>query len=571
MKKRINLYSALLAVIMVLASCSKPPEDLTDVQHDVNPSPLVVKAGKVNAQINLTFPAKFIPKKAVVELIPVLSYEGGEVEGKSVTVQGEKVEDNFTSISYGNGGSIAVPVSFDYQKDMRLSDLSVKAKITIGSKEYTTPPYKVADGINAVETLVIDEQSAPALGDDKFQRVIPDAAKADIHYIIQQAYIRGSELREDDIKALKDFIKEAQNAENKEFAGVDISSYASPDGPRDLNKRLAERREGSADSFIERELKRAKVDAASEEGFIDSKYTPEDWEGFKEELEASNVEDKDLILRVLSMYSDPEVREKEIKNLSAAYKELAEDILPKLRRSKLAVNVNVIGRSDEEISELAENNPSELNEEELLYAATLVDDSDAKLDIYKKVTSVYPKDWRGYNDMGYVYFKTMKFDDAEKAFKKAADIDESVPEVQNNLGAIALVNGDVAKAKEYFGKAAGAGDELTYNMGLVNIHEGNYAAAVKNLGNSASNNAALAKILTEDYKGALATLNSVDKPICMTDYLKAIVGAKTNDKDLVIASLKAGVDKNEDLKDLAKTELVFAEYFEDPEFKSIVE
>lgn len=570
MKKRINLYSALLAVIMVLASCSKPPEDLTDVQHDVNPSPLVVKAGKVNAQINLTFPAKFIPKKAVVELIPVLTYEGGEVEGKAVTVQGEKVEDNFTTISYANGGGIAIPVSFDFKEDMRISDLNVKAKITIGTKEYTTPNYKVADGVSAIETLVIDEQAAAAITEDKFQRVVPDVANADIHYIIQQAYVRGSELREDDIKALKEFIAEAQGAENKEFAGVDISSYASPDGPEDLNEKLAQRREGAADKFIASTLKRAKVDA-SEEGFIDSKFTPEDWEGFKEELEASNVDDKDLILRVLSMYSDPEVREKEIKNLSAAHKELADDILPKLRRSKLAVNVNVIGKSDEEISELAANKPSELSVEELLYAATLVDGGEAKLDIYKKVTSVHPKCLRGYNNMGVEYFEMMKFDEAEKAFAKAADIKAGVPDVQNNLGAIALVNGDLAKAKEYFGKAAGAGEELTYNLGLVNLHEGNYAGAVKNLGNSATNNAALAKILTEDYRGALATLNSVENPICMTDYLKAIVGAKTNDKDLMLASLKDGVAKNADLKKLAKTELTFAEYFEDAEFKSIVE
>lgn len=571
MKKRINLYSALLAVVLVLASCSKPPENLNDVQYDVNPSPLVVKAGKINAQINLTFPAKFIPKKATIELIPVLAYEGGDVEGKSVKVQGEKVEDNNTTISYKNGGGIAIPVSFDFKKEYRLSELKVKAKIVIGSKEYTTPAIKVADGVIAIETLVMDEQSAPAMGVDKFQRIIPEASMADIHYLIQQANIRGSELSADDIKALKAFVKEAKSAENKEFAGVDISSYASPDGAQDLNEKVAKRREGSAESFIKRELKRAKVEELSKEGFVDSKYTPEDWEGFKDELDASSIQDKELILRVLSMYNDPETREKEIKNLSAAYKELAQDILPRLRRSKLTVNVNVIGKSDEEISELAASNPSELSVEELLYAATLVEENDAKLDIYKKVTSVYPKDWRGYNDIGYVYFKTWKFEDAEKAFAKAAEVDATAAEVQNNLGVIALVNNDVAKAKEYFGKAAGAGDVLTYNFGVVNIHEGNYASAVKNLGNCACNNAALAKILTEDYKGALATLNSVKNPICMTDYLKAIVGSKTNDKQLVLSSLKAGVAKNPKLKEMAASEISFSEYFEDAAFKAIVE
>jgi Flp pilus assembly protein TadD len=567
MKKRINLYSAIIAVILVLASCSKPPQDLTDVSYTVNPSPLVEKAGKVDAQISLTFPAKFIPKKAVIELIPVLSYAGGELEGKSVMVQGESATDNNTAISYKNGGGISIPVSFDFKKEMRISELKVKAKIVIGSKEYTTPALKVADGIVAISTLVVDEQAAAAFAKDKFQRIVPESAKADINYVIQQSNVRSSELTADDVKALKAFIKEAKDAKNKEFAGVDVSAYASPDGPQELNTKLAEKREGSSESFLKGEFKKVKESGVS----FDTKYTAEDWDGFKAELEASNIQDKDLILRVLSMYNDPETREKEIKNLSAAYKELTEQILPKLRRSKLTVNVNVIGKSDEEITSLVASNPSSLNVEEILYAASLAKTDDAKLEIYKKATSIYPKDWRAYNDIGYLNFKAWKFDEAEKAFAKAADVNATAPEVQNNLGIIALVNDDVAKAKEYFGKAAGAGDVLTYNFGIVNIHEGNYASAVKNLGNCACNNAALAKILTEDYKGALATLNAVKEPICMTDYLKAVVGARTNDKDLAISSLKSSIAKNAKMKDLAKTDIVFAPYFEDAAFKAVVE
>jgi Flp pilus assembly protein TadD len=567
MKKRINFYSAIIATVMVLASCSKPPQDLNDVKYTVNPSPLEVKAGKVDAQINLTFPAKFIPKKAVIELIPVLTYAAGETESKAVKIQGEKATDNFAVISNKRGGNISIPVSFDYKDDMRLSELKVKAKVTIGGKEYTTPALKVADGVIAISTLVIDEQAATVVGKDAFQRIVPESAKADIHYLIQQANIRNSELTADDIKALRAFIAEAKKAENREFAGVDVSAYASPDGPIDLNTKLAGKREGSAESFVKGELKKVKAADVA----IDTKYTAEDWDGFKAELEKSNIQDKELILRVLSMYNDPETREKEIKNLSAAYKELADQILPRLRRSKLTVNVNVIGKSDEEISKLASTNPSALNVEELLYAATLVEGSEAQLEIYKKATSVFPKDWRGYNNIGYIHAQEWKFDEAEKAFAKAANANASAPEVQNNLGVIALVNGDVNKAKEFFGKAAGVGEALNYNMGIVNIHEGNYAAAVKNLGNCACNNAALAKILTNDFKGALATLNAVKNPVCTTDYLKAVVGAKTNDKDLVINSLKASVAKNPAVKKRAKTDVLFAPYFEDAAFKAIVE
>lgn len=571
MKKRINLYLAAFVLILGFASCEKPPENLDDVKADVNPSPLVVERGEVKATITLSFPEKFIPKKAVVELIPVLVYGDTEKELTSAKIQGEKAIDNFKVISSETGGSISIPVSFKFEEEMRISQLMVKAIVTMKGKEHAVPAYKVADGIIATETLVNDKASAPAIGADNFQRIIAESGTGDIHYLIQQANIRGSELRAEDIVALKEYIKAAVADEKKEFTGVEVSAYASPDGAEDLNTKVAGRRESSAATYIKRELKRAKVEQAADEAFVKTKYTPEDWDGFKELMQASDIQDKELILRVLSMYSDPETREKEIKNLSAAFKELAEDILPQLRRSKLSVNLNLIGKSDEEIASLADSNPSELNVEELLYAATLTDNAEKKIDIYKKVTSVYPKCWRGYNNLGSVYFKERKFEDAEKAFVKADKIKGDVAEVQNNLGAIALVNGDVAKAKEYFGKAAGIGDELNYNLGVVAIHEGNYSAAVKNFGGCKNDNAILAKILSKDLKGAKATIDAVENPTCLTHYLSALVSAKSNDKDGVMGGLKKAVDMNAKFKAVAKTDIEFASYFEDDAFKAIVE
>ncbi len=571
MKKRINLYLAAFVLILGFASCEKPPENLEDVKADVNPSPLVVVKGEVKATINLSFPEKFIPKKSVVELIPVLVYNGTEKELTSAKIQGDKAEDNFKVISSETGGSISIPISFKFEDEMRISDLMVKAVVTMKGKEYPVPAYKIADGIIATETLVNDKASAPAIGADNFVRIIPESATGDIHYLIQQAYVRGSEMNAEDITALKAYIKAAVADSTKEFTGVDVSAYASPDGAEDLNTRVAGGRENSAAAYIKRELKRAKVEELSNDDFVSTKSTPEDWEGFKELMEASDIQDKELILRVLSMYSDPETREKEIKNLSAAFKELADEILPQLRRAKLSVNLNLIGKTDAEIAKLADSNPSELNVEELLYSATLTEDADKKIELYKKVTSVYPKCWRGFNNLGSVYFSKGEFDLAEKAFVKADKIKGDVAEVQNNLGVIALVNGDVAKAKEYFGKAAGIGDELNYNLGVVAIHEGNYSAAVKNFGGCKNDNAILAKILAKDLKGAKATIDAVKEPTCLTNYLSAIVSAKSNDKDGVMSGLKKAVDMNPKFKEVAKTDIEFAAYFEEDAFKAIVE
>lgn len=287
-------------------------------------------------------------------------------------------------------------------------------------------------------------------------------------------------------------------------------------------------------------------------------------------MEASSIQDKELILRVLSMYNDPATREKEIKNLSAAYKEVAEEILPKLRRSKLTVNAELIGKSDEEIAELAASDASALNIEELLYAATLTEDLDKQLSIYKSATTVYPKEWRGYNDMGYVYFKQGKFDEAEAAFKKANDAKSGVAEVNNNMGIIALLNDDVAKAKEYFGKAAGAGDALDYNLGFVAIKEANYKGAVKKYGNCTCNNAALAKIMANDLKGASSALDANKAPNALTSYLKAVVAARQNNNDATLSNLKDALQANADLKAKAATDIEFAKLFDNDEFKGLV-
>ncbi len=570
-KTKINVFAS-IALAALLASCAglnKMKTGAQDVTYTVTPEVLEAHAGKVDVTVKVKVPEKYMDKKAIVELTPVLKYEGGETAFSSKTVQGESVEGNNQIISYLNGGQYSYEGSVPYNENMKVSDLVVRIKATKGTKSLDFDDIKIADGVIATSDLVKDEGAMAAIGKDNFQRIIPESKDADIYFLIQQAALRGTELRKEEIKALKDYIKEAKEAENKEFKGVAISAYASPDGPTDLNTTLSEKRQKATESYLAKELKKAKVDGSAE-GFFDLKNTPEDWEGFKALMEASSIQDKELILRVLSMYSDPEVREKEIKNMSETYKVIADDILPQLRRSKIAVNVDLIGKTDDEIAALAASNPSELNVEELLYAATLTDDLDKQLSIYKSVTTNFPKCWRGFNDVAYVLVKQNKLAEAKASLEKANDI-KATPVVSNNLGVIALREGDLAKAEEYFGAAAGVGAELDNNLGILSIHKGDYDAAMRYFGNSTNCNAALAKILAGKYDAALSTLNANTMEVGFKYYLKAICGARTADNDLMFDSLRKGVELDSSLKAVAVKDMEFGKFFEDATFKSIVQ
>jgi len=568
-KTRLNLI-ATVALSVLLASCAglgKMKKKAEDVKYTVTPEVLEAHGGKVDVTVKVQIPEKYFDKKVTLEATPVLVYDGGETAFSPYKLQGESVEGNDKVISYTNGGSFTYNGSVPYNDNMRVSDLVVRIKGSKGSKTQEFDPYKIADGVEATSTLVCDKGAQAAVGADHFQRIIPEQKTAEIFFLIQRANLRGTELRKDEIKKLKEYIKEVKAAENKEFKGVDVSAYASPDGPTDLNTNLAEKREKVTQKYLDKQLKRDKVEGVA----FDVKSTPEDWEGFKQLMEKSNIQDKELILRVLAMYSDPEVREREIKNMSATYKVLADEILPKLRRSKLAVNVDVIGKSDKEISDLAANNPSELNIEEILYAATLTDNLDLQLDIYKAAVKQHPNCWRAENNVGVVLYKKGDVAGAKAAFEKANSLKSGVPEVNNNLGVIALRDGDVAKAKEYFGAAAGAGAELDNNLGIVAIHEGDYDAAIRYFGNNLNCNAALAKILAEKYDSALSTLNAITKEAGLKYYLKAVIGAKTGDSDLMFASLRKAVELDGKYKKAASTDMVFGKYFEDATFKSIVQ
>ena len=562
MTKKLYLPLLMAMVVALFSSCSKKMGELSTDYFTVTPQVLEAVGGKVPATINGKFPEKYFNKKAVVEVTPVLKWNGGEAKGQPATFQGEKVEGNDQTISYKMGGSYTMKTSFDYVPEMAKSELYLEFKATIGKKVVTIPAVKVADGVISTSELVNNTlgNANPALGEDAFQRIIKEKHDANIMFLIQQANIRSSEL-----KTAKEFNKEVANvneAANKKISNIEVSAYASPDGGVSLNTTLAENRESNTTKMLSKDLKKAKIDAP-----IDAKYTAQDWEGFQELVSKSNIQDKELILRVLSMYQDPAQREQEIKNISSVYKTLADEILPQLRRSRLTLNYEIIGKSDEEIAKLASSNPSELNVEELLYAATLTNDPAKQEAIYTQATKQFPNDYRAFNNLGKLAYQAGNVDKAESYFKKAASVNAS-PEVNMNLGLISLIKGDKAAAETYFGKAAGT-KELGESMGNLYIAQGQYERAVNSFGDSKTNSAALAQILAKDYNKAKNTLANVTRPDAYTDYLMAVLGARTNNSSMVTSSLKSAVAKDPSLAKKAATDLEFAKYFTNADFMSI--
>ncbi|MFA7043659.1 MAG: hypothetical protein WC186_04885 [Bacteroidales bacterium] len=554
MNKKISL-SILLTSMLLLTSCAGKFAPTSDF-FTVTPQVLIAQGGKVPATVDGTFPAKAFPAKGIVTITPVLKYEGGEALGTPITLQGAKVTGNNKVIAK-EGGSFSVSSVFNYIPEMSKSELYLRFNTTIGKKSIDLPEIKVADGVIATEALADATSATPTLSQDKFQRVIQEAHEASILFLIQQAKLRDSELKSDAVKALNEKIAATSTDVNKKITGLEVSSYASPDGATSLNEKLAENREKVTVGYLEKELKNTKA-----VGSIDAKFTAEDWDGFKELVSKSNIQDKELILRVLSMYSDPEKREQEIKNLSSVYQNLAEDILPKLRRSKMMLTVDIIGKTDEQIKDLAVNDPSKLNVEELLYSATLFNNASEKESIYKKATELFPSDYRAYNNLGGLALQAGNLSQAKSNLDKAYSLSKTA-DVSSNLALYSMATGAAASTVDsYLGASAGAAG-LNEAMGIQYIKKGEYAKAVEAFGDIKSNNAGLAQLLTKDYSKAKSTLDAVAKPTAETSYLKAIIGARTNNKDLVVSGLKSAINADKSYAKKAIKDLEFSKYITD--------
>lgn len=544
------------AALMMLTGCSKKLSPFQADYFTVNPNPLEVVGDKVPATVTANIPAKFFVKNAQVTVTPYLTYEGGEVASQPYSFQGEKVRGNSPVVSYDQGGNVTIPVMYNFDPVMLKSQLELAFTVQQGSKQYVLPRVTVADGVVATAALADAGTVNPALAPDKFQRIINEKYDADIHFLINQANVRANQTITSEMGRLSEKMIATQGDSTLQLAEVNISSYASPEGSLDFNTKLAEKREQTTQAFLKDRMKKDKV---TEFGELTANFTPEDWEGFQKLVAASNIQDKELILSVLSMYKDPEQREQEIRNLSSIFDQLADQILPQLRKSRITASINVIGKSDDEIRNLLANDPSKLNVEEMLYAANLCDNNADKMAAYKKAVSQYPDDYRVYNDLGLTQYVAGDYAAAQKSFAQAARLNPAAAEPQMNQGLISLVNKDYRAANQKFGSAAGL-NELGDAMGTYYLMTGDVNNAVKSFGSAKSNNAALAQILNKDYSKAKSTLGAINNPDAVTFYLTAVLGARTNNDKMVQNNLRQAVKLDRTLAARAAKDLEFKNF-----------
>lgn len=555
-------FYALFAAVAVFATACSNLKPLSQSNFNATPSPLETLGNEVPVTINGNFPEKWFNKNAVVRVTPVLKYEGGEEYGTTYTYQGEKVSGNEIEIPYERGKNIDMTTKFAYKPGMLNSELYMRFSAKIKNKSVKLPDVKIAEGVLATSTLSSAKNTMPSVADDGFQRVIKDKQEANIHFVIQQANVRSSETGTRDMRSWQQRVQDAFN-DPRQNVDIEVSAYASPDGGLSLNERLAAEREKNTTQYLEGEFQKRKI--ATD---VSAHYTAQDWDGFRQLLEASDLQDKELVLRVLSMYPDAETREREIKNISFVYSDLASTILPQLRRSRITANIEIIGKSDEEIMEFWNNNPQNLSVEELLYASTLIDNNTEKEKIYQYVTVNFPRDYRGWNNMAAAYYQHGDINSAKQALSRASLIAPEAAEVNANNALMAILDGNNDKARELLGKSSGA-PNLNGIMGLFYLTDGSYNRALDAFGDTKSNNAALAQLLTKNYNAADITLKSIQNPDATTYYLMAIVGARTNNFNNVLNNLQKAVELDKNFAVRALKDLEFAKYQKNHDFVSL--
>ena len=536
------LGAALLGI--AAAACSSPEkmaEQAEAIIIDCNPVVLEAKAGKVEADIAVTYPADYFHPKAILEVTPVIVYEGGEAKMAPFYYQGEKVTDNYKVVPTA-GSTVKERVSFNYVEGMEKSYLELRGVVKFKKKSVNLPVLKAADGVNTTYMLVHKEGKVEFKADN-YQDVIAETAEGQILYNINSSTVRNSELRSESIKNFQAAIDAIKADERREFKGTDIVAYASPDGSEELNNKLSDNRSTSAEKAFGKVVKKHSID-----GDVNVQSVGEDWEGFKELVSESNIEDKDLIIRVLSMYSDPAVREQEIKNMSAVYKTLAKEVLPELRRARFIANVEFTNYTSAELLQLIDENIDILDEEALLRSATLVKESADKIAIYKKAVEKFNSNRAAFN-IAVVYINDGK--DAKAA--QALESVEKDADYYNAIGVLAMHKEDYAAAAKAF---AQSGSELANsNAAVLDILNGKYADAAAKLAGKTCFNAALAQLLN----GNNAPAAALKCKCAHAAYLRAVAAARDGKADLVTSNLEQ-VKADKDLAKRAAKDVEFAQY-----------
>lgn len=527
---------------------------IEELNISMDPEPLIMRGGEVELSLSGTFPEKYFAKKAIIEATPVLVWDGGEAAFKTQGFQGEDAAGNYTVVPFKSAKSFDYNATIAYQEGMEDgARLELRISGTMGSKSMDFAAVVLGDGVITTPNWVQSDDRF-VMGEDAFQRLVSYTQQAEINYEYNQSRVRSGELRDSDMTEMKEFVSFAAAHDSVMLKGTNVSAYASPEGEITLNEDLALERAESANAALASLLKRAKINV--EDGFYGNSPKGEDWEGFQTMMRASDIEDKDLILRVLSMYSDKNRREEEIKNIAKTYKEIEKDILPALRRSMITLNYDIEGYSDEELIALAMDNPDTLTVEEVLYAATLFEDNADKLKVYAAASRVHSGDWRGPNNEGVCLMEMGKLNQAADRFMAADERGDS-PIINNNLGAVARMKGNLEDAKRLLASASGAGDAVKYNKGILAIQEGNYGQAVSSFSGENTVNAALAKLLNGDANGAKTILNNADDDSAVAHYVMAIANARLGNSADAKQHRDMAVQKDAGLSSKASADLEF--------------
>ena len=543
MKKSIkSMFAAVLGLAAV--ACSSP-EKMAEMAENVivkcEPAVLEVVGGVIDAEVSVTYPADYFHPKAILEVTPVIVYEGGEAKMEPYMFQGEKVEDNYEVVPEA-GTTVTKKVHFDYAPGMEKCYLELRGVVKYKNKSTDLPTKKAADGANTTYMLVCKKGKLD-LKADNYQEIIKQTAEGQILYTINSSTVRNKELKSQSVKDFQAALDEIKANERKNLVSTDVVAYASPDGKEDQNAKLSENRSKSAEKAFGKVTKKHPVDAP-----VNVTSVGEDWEGFQELVAASDLADKELIIRVLSMYSDPAVREKEIKNMSAVYTTLAKEVLPELRRARFIANVEYTNYTSEELLQLIEENIDVLDETAILRAATLVKENDKKVALYKKAAEKFNSNAAQYN-LAVTY---IKMDELKKA-KNALESVEKDADWNNAMGVIALREDNLDEASKYF--AAAGNETAKENAAVISILKGDYQAAAAALANAKGFNAALAQLLVGNNAPAAALKCECAK----TAYLRAVAAARNGDAEAVKTNLEAA-KKCEKLAERAAKDVEFAQY-----------
>lgn len=562
MKKHTFVGFAFIAAGSLVTSCDL----LKDLEYAVTPSPLEMHADSVRVKVDVTLPSKSINKKASAEIQPML----GETALKPITIQGEKATGNGNVILYKAGGKVTYYDVVPYKPEYEVTTLDITGTVSKGGKvKDQIERTKIADG-TIITPMLAAKDFRVTMEKDNFKRVNEFTQNASINYLKGKSDVRSAELADEDMKALATWLKEVEKNDRIVIKSINVVGYASPEGEEDKNNSLSNTRSETGKTATTGIAKKAGNTAAQGEVYS-LNGRGEDYEGFKKELAKSdmNEDEKNLVIRVLEMHKDPATRETEMRNMGKTFSYLDKNVFPKLRRSEINVVYDKTGYTDEELKTISTTNPDTLTLEEMLFAATLTEDLDTKLSIYKAAERKFPNDHRAFNNAGGVYYLQGKMAEAKTEFEKANNIKDNAI-AKNNLGAIAGASGDFVKAKQLLTQGKGSGAENTYNHGIINIKEGKYAEAVSNLGSMETYNKGLAQILNGNAAGGVQTINnSPDKETAQGYYLKAVAAARQDKIADVTSNLAKAIALDASYKAKAKKDREFLKFAENAAFTAL--